>query len=146
MSDGEYFSHLWLTDQQGLARQVQVFFNRDDCLACSARDHCTRSKKGARILSLQPRHKHEALQDLRQQQQTATFKKQYAARSGVECLFSQGQRRCDLQHARYRGLPKTRLQQLFTATAINLLRYDAWQQGQPIAPTRHARFAALVAA
>src|SRR5215831_13699168 len=45
-------SHLWLTDQQGTARQMQVFFNRDDCLACGARAQCTRAKKGARVLSL----------------------------------------------------------------------------------------------
>lgn len=90
-------SHLWLTDQQGIARQVQVFFNRDDCLACSARAQCTRAKKGARILSLQPRPYHEALQDLRQYQQTKAFKVRYAARAGVECVFSQASRRCDIQ-------------------------------------------------
>lgn len=81
-------SHLWLTDQQGLARQVQVFFKRDDCLACSARAQCTRAKKGARVLSLQPRPQHEALQDLRQYQQTQAFKARYAARAGVECVFA----------------------------------------------------------
>lgn len=139
-------SHLWLTDQQGVARQAQVFFSRDDCLVCPARVRCTRSKKGARVLSLQPRPYHEALQELRQYQQTRAFQAQYAARSGVEVLFSQGGRRCDMQQARYRGLRKTHLQQFLTATAINLLRYDAWQQEYPIAPTRHARFAALLAA
>ena len=81
-------SHLWLTDQQGVAGLLQVFFNRDDCLACSARAQCTRAKKGARILSLQPRPYHEALQDLRQYQQTQAFKARYAARSGVECVFA----------------------------------------------------------
>ena len=55
-------------------------------------------------------------------------------------------RRCDLQQARYRGLRKTQVQQLLTATAINLLRWDAWQQERPIAPTRRARFAVLLAA
>lgn len=139
-------SHLWLTDQQGTARQVQVFFNRDDCLACAARALCTRAKKGARILSLQPRLYHEALQELRQYQQTQAFKVRYAARSGVECVFAQASRRCDIQQARYRGLRKTQVQQLLTATAINLLRWDAWRQERPIAPTRHARFAALLVA
>jgi transposase len=115
-------SHLWLTDQQGTARQVQVFFNRDDCLACAARARCTRAKKGARVLSLQPRPYHEALQELRQYQQTQAFKVRYAARSGVECVFSQASRRCDIQQARYRGRRKTQVQQLLTATAINLLR------------------------
>jgi transposase len=135
-------SHLWLTDQQGIARQAHVFFHRDDCLPCAARAPCTRSKTGARVLSLQPRPYHEALQELRQYQQTRAFKDRYAARSGVEVLFSQGMRRCDMQQARYRGVRKVHLQQLLTATAINLLRWDAWRQDQPIAPTRHARFTA----
>ena len=139
-------SHLWLTDQQSMSRQAQVFFHRDDCLPCPARALCTRSKTGARVLSLRPRPYHEALQDLRQYQQTQAFRDRYAARSGVECLFSQGRRRCDVQQARYRGLRKTHLQQLLSATAINLLRWDAWRQEQPIAPTRHARFTALLAA
>ena len=64
----------------------------------------------------------------------------------VECLFSQGSRRCDRQQARYRGRRKTQMQQLLSATAINLLRWDAWQQERPIAPTRHSRFSALLAA
>jgi len=81
-------SHLWLTDQQGIARQVQVFFKRDDCLACTARALCTRAKKGARIRSLQPRPDHEALQELRQYQQTQAFKARYAARAGVEGVFA----------------------------------------------------------
>ena len=95
-------SLLWLTDQQGIARQVQVFFKRDECLACAARARCTQAKKGARILSFQPRLYHEALQDLRQYQQTQAFKARYAARSGVECIFSQASRRCDIQQACYR--------------------------------------------
>jgi transposase len=139
-------SHLWVTDQLGVARQFQVFFTRDDCLACSARTQCTRATKGARILSLQPRPYHEALQDLRKSQQTQAFKARSAARAGVEAVFAQASRRCDIQQARYRGQRKTQVQQLLTATAITLLRWDAWKQERPIAPTRHARFAALLAA
>lgn len=139
-------SRYWLTDQQGIARQFQVFFNRDDCLICPAREQCTRAKNGGRVLSLQPRPYHEALQELRQYQQTQAFKARYAARSGIECVFAQANRRCDVQQARYRGQRKTQVQQLLTATAINLLRWDAWLQERPIAPTRRARFAVLLAA
>ena len=111
-----------------------------------ARAQCTRSKQGRRVLSLQPRPYLEALQELRQYQKTQAFKALYDARSGVECLFSQGSRRCDVQQARYRGQRKTHVQQLLSATAINLLRWDAWKQERPIAPTRHSRFSALLAA
>jgi transposase len=125
---------------------VQGFFKREDCEVCSARAQCTRSKKGRRILSLQPRPYLEALQELRQYQRTTAFKAEYDARAGVECLFSQGSRRCDVQQARYRGQRKTHVQQLLSATAMNLLRWDACRQERPIAPTRHARFAVRLAA
>jgi transposase len=139
-------SRYWLADQRGADRLVQVFFNREDCLVCPARAQCTRAKNGGRVLTLQPRPYHEALQELRQDQRTQAFRQRYAARSGVECLFSQGSRRCDVQQARYRGQRKTHVQQLLSATAINLLRWDAWKQERPIAPTRHSRFSALLAA
>ena len=98
------------------------------------------------MLTLQPRPYHEALQELRHYQRTQEFKARYAARSGIECVFAQASRRCDVQQARYHGQQKTQVQQLLTATAINLLRWDAWQQERPIAPTRHSRFAVLLAA
>ena len=139
-------SRYGLADQRGKDRLVPVFFHRDDCLICPARAQCTRAKNGGRILTLQPRPYHEALQELRKAQRTRDFQQRYAARSGVECLFSQGSRRCDLQQARYRGQRKTQVQQLLSATAINLLRWDAWKQERPIAPTRHSRFSALLAA
>jgi hypothetical protein len=48
-----------------------------------------------------------------------------------------------LRAARYRGLAKTRLQHQLTATAINLVRMDAWLTDTPLAKTRTSRFAAL---
>jgi hypothetical protein len=48
-----------------------------------------------------------------------------------------------LRQARYRGLAKTRLQHVATATAINLVRLADWLNHAPRAPTRCSRFAAL---
>jgi transposase len=41
---------------------------------------------------------------------------------------------------------KTHLQHLFTAIAINLVRFDAWLNGVPHAKIRTSRFAALAVA
>jgi hypothetical protein len=81
-------SRYWLVDQRRADHLVQVFFNRDDCLNCPARAQCTRAKNGGRVLTLQPRPYHEALQELRQYQRTQEFKARYAARSGIECVFA----------------------------------------------------------
>ena len=41
-----------------------------------------------------------------------------------------------IRRARYTGLPKTRLEHLAAATAINVIRLDAWYAGNPIDRTR----------
>ena len=82
----------------------------------------------------------------RQQQTTATFKAQYAARAGVEGTLSQGVRAFGLRRARYLGLARTHLQHVVTAVAINLVRVEAWLAERPRAQTRRSHFAALAPA
>jgi len=48
-----------------------------------------------------------------------------------------------LRQARYRGLPKVRLQHQITAIGINVVRIVSWLNGIPHAVTRISRFAAL---
>jgi transposase len=122
---------------------IQVHFRREDCLACGVRAQCTRRTREPRELLLQPRAEHTALQAARQHQTTAAFKAQYASRAGIEATHAQGIRRCGLRQCRYIGFPKTRLQHLLTATALNVVRLGEWWLGTPQAKTRHSAFAAL---
>ncbi|MCP5099864.1 MAG: transposase [Chloroflexi bacterium] len=48
------------------------------------------------------------------------FKEKYKKRAGVEGTMSEGTRTFGLRRARYIGLAKTRLQNVTTATAMNL--------------------------
>jgi hypothetical protein len=41
-----------------------------------------------------------------------------------------------IRRARYLGLDKTRLEHLAAATAINVIRLDAWYTGRPLDRTR----------
>jgi transposase len=125
---------------------IQVQFRQADCRMCSARPHCTRSKLGARELTLHPRVAHEALLQARQRQQTAAFKAVYAQRAGVEGTMSQAAAARGMRRSRYIGLAKTHLQHLLTAAAINLTRVVAWWWEKPRAKTRRAPFAALAPA
>ena len=52
---------------------------------------------------------------------------------------------CDLRHARYRGLAKTRLQHVLTASALNVVRAVRWMEGEPLAQTRTSPLVALAA-
>ena len=68
--------------------------------------------------------------------QVDRLQKSYAARAAIEGTHAQAIRRSGLRRTRYRGLPKTHLQHVITAAAINLLRIAAWANGTPIAQTR----------
>jgi DDE family transposase len=61
---------------------------------------------------------------------------QYALRAGVESSLSQGTRRFDLRRSRYIGLARTHLQQLLTATAMNVVRVIAWLRVEPLGERR----------
>jgi transposase len=134
----------WLPNtypQNGMAFEAR--FARKDCTPCPFRPHCTKAKQEPRIIGLQAREHHEALQAARQRQTTDEFQVQYAARAGIESTHEQAIRRCGLRRCRYLGLAKAHLQHLLTATAINLVRLSDWWAGTPVAPTRSSRFAAL---
>ena len=118
-------------------------FAKADCLPCPTRAQCTRAKVEPRIIGLQERPQHEALQGRRAEQTTPEFRAAYAARAGIEGTHSQGVRRCDLRQSRYLGLIKTHLQQILTAVALNLLRIAEWLAEVPLAKTRISAFAAL---
>jgi transposase len=125
---------------------IQVRFRHSDCTPCPSRSLCTKAKKDPRELTLRPREEHLALQTARREQQTEAFKKEYAKRAGIEGTISQAVRAFELRRSRYLGLAKTHLQHLFTAIAINLVRFDAWLNEVPHAKTRTSRFAALAVA
>jgi transposase len=136
----------WLPNtypKNGLVWEVR--FARKDCTPCMYRSQCTKARQEPRILGLQAREHHEALQAARQRQTTQTFRRQYAARAGIEGTHAQAIRRCGLRRSRYLGLAKTHFQHLITATAINMVRDTAWLEETPRAKTRRSAFAMLAA-
>jgi transposase len=122
---------------------IEVRFNLADCARCAARSRCTKSRKYPRTLKLKAQAQYEALQAARQRQTTEEFKQRYKIRAGIEGTISQGTRAFDLRRSRYIGLPKTHLQHVLTAVAMNLARVTAWLEEIPRARTRQSRFAAL---
>jgi transposase len=124
--------------------QVKVRFGAKDCIACTSRVRCVRSQKGApRSLAFPPRPLYEALHHARQHLTSETGAQVYKKRAGVEGTLSQGVRRSDLRHCRYRGLVKANLQHVAIAAALNIVRTTEYLAGRPIAKTRTSRFARL---
>ena len=122
---------------------ITVNFSKPVCRDCPVRSLCTHSETYPRSLTLHPQEQQEALQHARTQQQTQPWREKYQTRAGIEGTISQAVVGFGIRNARYRGLAKTRLEHLVSATAINLKRLFAWANGVPHATTRISRFAAL---
>ena len=122
---------------------VKVKFSSAICRRCPCHDVCTQS--GRRTLTLRPRAEYEALQLARQREKTEAFADLRARRAGVEGTHAQAVRRCGARRSRYIGQPRTHLQMVATATALNVLRVVEWMAGTPTAKTRLPPFAALMA-
>jgi Transposase DDE domain len=78
---------------------------------------------------LRPRDIHEAVEQARTDQVTDEWKQRYAVRAGVEGTIYQALAVTGVRRCRYIGLPKTRLAHILAATALNMIRLDAWWTG-----------------
>jgi hypothetical protein len=82
------------------------------------------------------RELHEVLALQRAEQQTPEWKARYDVRAGVEGTISQAVRATRMRSTPYHGRPKTHLASILNATALNLIRTDAWLNGTPLGLTR----------
>ena len=117
-------------------------FSVTDCGPCPARDLCTTSKKKRRQLTILPRDLAEAQAAARTAETTAGFQADYARRAGVEGTMHQATAH-GARRARYRGLAKTRLDHVYMACALNLLRLEAYWNGTPLDRRRTSHLARL---
>jgi hypothetical protein len=93
------------------------------------RSQCTQSKR--RTLTVWRREASEALVAARQREQTEEFAQLSDQRAGIEGTHAQGVRRIGLRRSRYVGEPRTHLQHVATAAAINVYRLHDWLTGVP---------------
>ena len=119
---------------------IVAIFSQADCGPCPARDLCTKGKR--RVLTLQPRDLADAQAALRTEESTRSFQADYARRAGVEGTMHQAASH-GARRARYRGLAKTRLDHAFMAVALNLLRLNAYWNGNPLDRSRTSHLARL---
>jgi transposase len=125
---------------------ISVQFRPQDCTPCPERARCTRAKTMPRHLQFRPREQFEALEAARVRLNSEAGKTLYRRRAGIEGTLSQGVRAFGLRRTRYRGFPKTHMQHVATAAAMNIERLFAWLEERPRATTRTSRFAALTPA
>jgi transposase len=129
-------SHWWNPTVQRGSDVIVVKFAGQACQPCPVKTQCTSARRGGRQLTLRPRAVQETLDAARAEQATTAWQARYARRAGAESTIAQSVKVTDTRQARYRGLPKTRLEHNFKAIALNFIRLDAWFNGIPIDP-RH---------
>jgi hypothetical protein len=139
---GQSSAH-WNPVKQHGTDAIVITFSVRTCRPCPFRDQCTSSAPGRRMLTLRPREPEEALARARAEQKTESWKTKYALRAGVEGTINQALDITGIRQARYRGLPKIRLQHAFSATALNLIRLDAHWTGHDQHHTRSSRLERL---
>jgi transposase len=140
-------SHSWTRNydrRQAPPREMlTVRFSASDCRPCPSRARCTQAS--LRTITLHPREQEVALRAARLREQGVEFATAYATRAGIEGTLAQALRVCGLRRCRYIGQPKTHLQHILSAVALNLLRIGAWLDSAPRSPTRRSSFERLMA-
>lgn len=124
---------------------IVIKFAAGTCRPCPVREQCTRatSPKYGRQLTVPPRDVHHAQQRARASQNTPDWQARYARRAGVEGTIRQAVAVTGTRRARYRGLPKTRLEHVYSAVALNIIRLDAYWNGHALDRTRTSHLARL---
>jgi transposase len=124
---------------------IVIKFSAATCRGCPVRDQCTRSTSTSlgRQLTVPPREVHHAQLTARAAQDTPHWRADYARRAGVEGTIRQAVAVTGTRRARYRGLPKTRLEHLYSAVALNLIRLHAYWNGHPLDRTRTSHLTRL---
>ena len=115
---------------------IVIKFAAATCRGCPVRDQCTRSTSTTlgRQLTVPPREVHDAQLAARAAQDTPDWQADYARRAGVEGTIRQAVAVTGMRRARYRGLPKTTLEHVYSAVALNLIRLDAYWNGHRPGP------------
>jgi hypothetical protein len=134
---------IWSTCTERGRESIVVRFPAPTCQTCPVRTQCTSSTRTGRQLMLRPREIHEMVEQARAAQTTQEWKQRYAIRAGVEGTIHQATATTGIRRSRYLGLPKTHLAHIITATAINLIRLDAWWTETPPGRTRTSHLATL---
>jgi hypothetical protein len=125
--------------------KISVKFAAGTCRDCPVRDQCTRttSRRYGRQLTVPIREVYEAQLAARASQNTPDWQADYAIRAGIEGTISQAVAATGMRRARYRGLAKTHLEHVLSATALNLIRLHAYWHGHPLDRTRTSHLSRL---
>jgi transposase len=124
------------TSSPTAAPLIVARFTKSQCQPCPVRTRCTTSRESARNVGFPPRELRDLQIRVRGEQQTHEWQARYAVRSGVEGTVNEFAHGHGMRHCRYRGQPKTHLQHVFTAIAVNIERLSGLPPTGETPPSR----------
>jgi transposase len=133
----------WTPAVQRGTEVIVVKYAGEHCQPCPVKAKCTTAIRGGRQLTLRPEPVQQALDTARAEQDTTAWQARYARRAGVESTIAQATKATHTRRARYRGLAKTSLDHNVKAAALNLIRLDAWWNGEVLDPRRTSHLSRL---
>jgi transposase len=133
----------WTPASQRGTDVIVVKYAGEVCQPCPVKAKCTTATRDGRQLTLRPRQIQQALDTARAEQTTKQWQARYARRAGVEATIAQATKVTNTRRARYRGLAKTTLDHNIKAAALNLIRLDAWWNGDVLDPRRTSHLSRL---
>jgi transposase len=133
----------WTPAVQRGTEVIVVKYAGEHCQPCPVKTKCTTAIRGGRQLTLRPEPVQQALDTARAEQDTTAWQARYARRAGVESTIAQATKATHTRRARYRGLAKTSLDHNVKAAALNLIRLDAWWNGEVLDPRRTSHLSRL---
>jgi transposase len=133
----------WNTATQRGTDVIVVKYSSEHCQPCPVKAKCTTATRGGRQLTLRPEPVQQALDTARAEQDTTAWQARYARRAGVESTIAQATKVTHTRRTRYRGLAKTSLDHNVKAAALNLIRLDAWWNGEVLDPRRTSHLSRL---
>ena len=126
---GQQNSQCSRLEEQATGRVSYRFeWSAEACAQCPLRPQCLKADQKHRTLAVGEHH--TILQGRRREQKTEPFKQRMKHRNAIEGTQSELVRAHGLRRARYRGLPKAKLQNYFIGAACNVkrwLRRAAWE-------------------
>ena len=139
---GQSSAH-WNPQVRDGVEKIHIAFPKRACWTCDAQPECTSSKVRQRRITVYPREIHEIQQVTRTAQSSKSWRADYQRRAGVEGTMNQAANTVGLRKARYRGIKKVELEHYLGATAINIIRLDAYFTYQPLDRTHSSQLIRL---
>ena len=123
---------------------VKIKFSMKGCQPCLLRADCTKSGRARRTLRFCRKSNTRVSERCMKERRPENIERNINSVPGLRAQCAQATRGFGMRHSRYIGASKTHLQQVVSATAINVVSVTNWLREVLLAKTREPLFAKVM--